>query len=327
MAVPTGTASMLDIQNEFGGSNPIGLSEYYGVADGIPASGTISINDFRGKAAPIPYSLADATFTTAYSATPAAGWPYSGFDYTTPAQINFSDDGTKVYLAGPAQIYQGTLSTPYMINTASYDYYGPYHYLAVPSMNGKGFALKSDGTKLYAIINGNNDQPVLYQYNIGTAWDITDYSLGGISKNLRSGTGMQQCYSVSFKPDGTKAYVFGGVQAYPFNPRIWEYNLSTAWDITTMSVVTSYSVSSQIIWMAQHYMSEDGTKLFVCDDDAKVSQYNLSTPWSVSTASYSGTSFQGTQSSTFGMCFANNGTYMYTVDPYGDTIYQYTTLG
>ena len=49
MAVPTGTASLLDIQNEFGGSNPISLSEYYGVADGVPASGTISINDFRGK--------------------------------------------------------------------------------------------------------------------------------------------------------------------------------------------------------------------------------------------------------------------------------------
>jgi hypothetical protein len=49
MAVPTGTASMLDIQNEFGGSAPISLSEYYGAAAGVPASGTISINDFRGK--------------------------------------------------------------------------------------------------------------------------------------------------------------------------------------------------------------------------------------------------------------------------------------
>lgn len=49
MAVPTGTASMLDIQNEFGGSAPISLSEYYGAASGVPTSGTISINDFRGK--------------------------------------------------------------------------------------------------------------------------------------------------------------------------------------------------------------------------------------------------------------------------------------
>lgn len=49
MSVPTGTASLSDIQTEFGGSNPISLSEYYGAASGIPASGTISIDDFRGK--------------------------------------------------------------------------------------------------------------------------------------------------------------------------------------------------------------------------------------------------------------------------------------
>lgn len=49
MSVPTGTASLSDIQSEFGGSNPISLSEYYGAASGIPASGTISIDDFRGK--------------------------------------------------------------------------------------------------------------------------------------------------------------------------------------------------------------------------------------------------------------------------------------
>lgn len=51
MPVPTGTASLLDIQNEFGGSNPISLDEYYGVVSGVPTSGTISIDDFRGLAA------------------------------------------------------------------------------------------------------------------------------------------------------------------------------------------------------------------------------------------------------------------------------------
>ena len=48
--VPAGTASLLDIQGSFGGSNPISLSEYYSAATGVPASGTISVDDFRGKA-------------------------------------------------------------------------------------------------------------------------------------------------------------------------------------------------------------------------------------------------------------------------------------
>ena len=59
MAVPTTNTSLDDIQTEFGGSNPISLSEYYlggpNVAPGspapngpIPSSGQISIGQFRG---------------------------------------------------------------------------------------------------------------------------------------------------------------------------------------------------------------------------------------------------------------------------------------
>lgn len=52
MALQTsGAISLLDIQNEFGGSNPISLSEYYGAASGIPASGAISIGNFYGASA------------------------------------------------------------------------------------------------------------------------------------------------------------------------------------------------------------------------------------------------------------------------------------
>ena len=61
MAVPASpnAASFADIQSNFGGSNPISLSEYYvgggltrsgiGVhGPNIPSSGTISVNNFRG---------------------------------------------------------------------------------------------------------------------------------------------------------------------------------------------------------------------------------------------------------------------------------------
>ena len=49
MALPSsGPISLLDIQNEFGGTNPIGINEYYGAAGGVPTSGTISFDDFYG---------------------------------------------------------------------------------------------------------------------------------------------------------------------------------------------------------------------------------------------------------------------------------------
>jgi len=49
MALPnSGAISLNDIQTEFGGTNPISISEYYGADTGVPASGTISISDFYG---------------------------------------------------------------------------------------------------------------------------------------------------------------------------------------------------------------------------------------------------------------------------------------
>lgn len=53
----SGAISLSQIQTEFGGSNPISLNEYYSAADGIPSSGTISMNQFYGKSAVPPGPL------------------------------------------------------------------------------------------------------------------------------------------------------------------------------------------------------------------------------------------------------------------------------
>lgn len=89
MALPSsGSISLANIQTEFGGSNPISLSEYYrGGAyvtannTGVPASGVIQLDDFYGAVRQFSF-----TITTNYS-TPqdlrslalAAGW--NGSDY------------------------------------------------------------------------------------------------------------------------------------------------------------------------------------------------------------------------------------------------------
>ena len=66
MTLPSsGPLSLQDIQGEFGGSNPISLSEYYGADSGVPSSGLISIGDFYGTSAFTPASY---IATTGYSA-------------------------------------------------------------------------------------------------------------------------------------------------------------------------------------------------------------------------------------------------------------------
>jgi len=53
----SGAISLNDIQTEFGGSNPIGINEYYGAASGIPSSGTISFNQFYGASAVVTTAM------------------------------------------------------------------------------------------------------------------------------------------------------------------------------------------------------------------------------------------------------------------------------
>ena len=55
----SGAISLLNIQNEFGGTNPISLSEYYGAASGIPSSGQINFSDFYGKSASVQQNTYD----------------------------------------------------------------------------------------------------------------------------------------------------------------------------------------------------------------------------------------------------------------------------
>lgn len=62
----SGQLTLNDIQGEFGGSNPIGLNEYYrggslvpnhGNTTPIPTSGTIEVNDFYGTSSTSPTDL------------------------------------------------------------------------------------------------------------------------------------------------------------------------------------------------------------------------------------------------------------------------------
>lgn len=67
MALPnSGALSLSSIQGEFGGSNPISLSEYYrggplvgsiSNTSNIPSSGTISVSNFYGTSSSIPADL------------------------------------------------------------------------------------------------------------------------------------------------------------------------------------------------------------------------------------------------------------------------------
>jgi len=92
MAVPSTNVGLTDIQTEFGGSNPISLSEYYSggplvpaaspAPNGpIPSSGQISIGQFRG---------AQAVVTVDYMIVAGGG---GGAGHASASSVSCGDGG------------------------------------------------------------------------------------------------------------------------------------------------------------------------------------------------------------------------------------------
>jgi len=82
----SGAITLQDIQDEFGGSHPISVSEYYG-SDTVPASGQISLSDFYGTQSAFSLNVTtgiDGASTLSTLAT-AAGW-----DGTVPIIMTIS---------------------------------------------------------------------------------------------------------------------------------------------------------------------------------------------------------------------------------------------
>ena len=220
--------------------------------------------------------------------------------------------------AGDVQSFQlevtgGALG--YGLNNANYD--SKSFSVAGQDTNPTGLAFKADGTKVYIAGNGTDS---VYQYSLSTAWDISTASYDSVSFSLSSQDTSPS--GPTFKPDGTSFYIVGSI-----GTRVYQYTLSTAWDLSTASYASkSFLYSSQEGGMEHVRLKTDGTKMYLigADTDA-VYQYSLSTAWDVSTASYDSVSFsvasEELSSRTFD--FNSDGSSFFIVGDTNSTVYQY----
>lgn len=92
MALPASPPlSMTQIATEFGGSLPHSISEYYGAAAGVPASGTLSFTDFLGKSAGFTVNL--TVSTTVYDYNIRAQAIAAGWDQVTALSVTLTNTG------------------------------------------------------------------------------------------------------------------------------------------------------------------------------------------------------------------------------------------
>ena len=240
-----------------------------------------------------------------------AGQETSSFD------CFFKPDGTKMYITGTISdsVHEYNLSSAWDVSTASFvQSFSVSSQASAPS----GLFFKPDGTKMY--ITGTSSDSV-HEYNLSSAWDVSTASFVqsfSVSLQEKAPTG------VVFKPDGSKMYIIGSV-----GDEVNEYDLSTAWDVSTASYVQTFSVASQETNPRSLAFNPDGTKLFVIGSvtDA-IYEYALSAAWDISTASYSGVSFSVSSQETNpqGLSFKSDGSKMYVLGLTNNTIYQYSTV-
>lgn len=90
----SGAISLADVQTEFGGSNPIAISEYYGVGT-VPSSGVISLDDFYGESAfTATHTLTVGNFIDTYGFN--AFLAFGAINPTSVSAIPFGSSGAVV---------------------------------------------------------------------------------------------------------------------------------------------------------------------------------------------------------------------------------------
>jgi DNA-binding beta-propeller fold protein YncE len=234
-----------------------------------------------------------------------------------PRGLFFKPDGTKMYIAGDStnSIVEYDLSTAWDVSSASF--------LQNRGIGSQDYTphdvfFKPDGTKMYVVGVGNDR---VHEYDLSTAWDISSYSL---LQNFSVGSQDSNPSGISFKPDGTKMYITG----YS-NDRVYEYDLSTAWDVTSAVFLQSFDVSIQDNTPTGIFFKPDGVKVYVVGaQNDSVHEYVLDTAWDISSvilASYDNVSFSvaSQDNNPRGIFFKPDGTKMYIAGDSSNSVHEY----
>lgn len=292
--------------------------------DGIAESFSGNIADLFFKPDGTKLYLVDATAVEVEEYDLSTPWDVEtavrlqGFSVSTeeavPQGLFFKPDGTKMYIVGSGgdEVNEYDLSSAWDISTASH-----VQNFSVATEDTTPYALffKPDGTKMYVLGASGDD---VNEYSLSSAWDI---STASYVQNFSVSTQEAVPQGLSFKPDGTKMYVIGSS-----GDDINQYDLSSAWDISTASFIASKAISTAnptglyihpdglYVFVSQSsasnnivrrgafgglgvsaeesvpsglFFKPDGTKLYICGQSGdEVNEYDLATAWDIQTASY-----------------------------------------
>jgi len=181
---------------------------------------------------------------------------------TNAFSITFKDDGTKMFMVGDenVNIYSYNLSSAWDLTSASFN---RSFDVDSETLGPRGLTFKDDGSQLYV----TEDAATIYVYGLNTAWDLSTASYSGTSVTFQNQ--FRRGYDVQFTSNGSKMFVADFTEA-----DIYEYNLSTQWDVTSATLVDVLDVSNEVGRVADHAFKTDGSKMILADGFETVYQYN-----------------------------------------------------
>lgn len=212
----------------------------------------------------------------------AAG-SYQSDDVTTaiantegsPKDIFWSSDGLRLFVTGSTgggKIHEFTTSVPWRSGGLTFNYT-----LDVNSVMSTPYGIYVDSNGVYMfVMNTTTDR--IYKYELSTPWNLQSASYTGVNLNVNSAEGSPT--GLTFKPDGTKLYITGGI-----SKTLVEYPITgNTWSLTVGSF-TTFNISSYGQPVAIK-ISNNGEKIYTTEaTNDVIRSFTLSTPWSVNSAS------------------------------------------
>ena len=241
------------------------------------------------------------------------------------------------------------LSTPYDISTQSFAGDSERCEMTDLDAGGNGtfrtvydLELSSDGMKLLVVTRnlGNDaDDDKAYVYDLSSPYDISSCSQSSTTTNLDSSTftdgskagtttglrGNHRLQGIEINDNGTKLFLIFFDETDD-NTRLYEYNLTTPYDLTTLSLNTNAGIeltfAENIDNAAGMRFSPNGKRLFVVTHDLlnerALIQISLSNPFDTSSFVIDGalafSTFPTTHDQPRGIAFNSSGLKMYITD-------------
>ena len=261
----------------------------------------------------------------------STAWDISTASYTdnlsiseqtsSPTGMFFKPDGSEVFVTDftHKRVFRLSLSTNWDVSTGTFSYPTTDYFELIDTVV-TGLFFKPDGSKMFV---GGTGSDVVREYSLSTAWAIetASFTTSFSVSSQDSGVGDLFFRNDNSSDDGKKMYVLGSQ-----NDRLYAYDLTTAWDISTASFDEFVYVGTEAPVPTGLAFANDGSKFYVsCNNTDKIYEYDLSTNWDISTESFNQSVSVSQQSTTpQGIELSPTGDRLYVADVTGDNIHQYT---